>query len=148
MKKILKRFKGGFRAIKTMACELAPTFWSRVYVLFDFVFCKLVLRCTIEEYCLYEFYKYKTAYRKQFILKSHKKTRLYAMNPSHFALHKKVTYRKIARGIKREMLYMPEIPNGAAINEAVEIAKKYETPETVKFMNGILGSFVRQEVGE
>jgi N utilization substance protein B len=47
-----------------------------------------------------------------------------------------------------EMLYMPEIPNGAAINEAVEIAKKYETPETVKFMHGILGSFVRQEVGE
>ena len=47
-----------------------------------------------------------------------------------------------------EMLYMPEIPNGAAINEAVEIAKKYETPETVKFMNGILGSFVRQEIGE
>ena len=47
-----------------------------------------------------------------------------------------------------EMLYMPDIPNGAAINEAVEIAKKYETPETVKFINGILGSFVRQEIGE
>jgi len=47
-----------------------------------------------------------------------------------------------------EMLYMPDIPNGAAINEAVEIAKKYETPEMVKFINGILGSFVRQEIGE
>ena len=47
-----------------------------------------------------------------------------------------------------EILYMPDIPNGAAINEAVEIAKKYETPETVKFINGILGSFVRQEAGE
>ena len=34
----------------------------------------------------------------------------------------------------------------AAINEAVEIAKKYETPETVKFINGILGSFSRQEL--
>lgn len=45
-----------------------------------------------------------------------------------------------------EILYMPDIPNGAAINEAVEIAKKYETPETVRFMNGILGSFVRQEI--
>ena len=32
--------------------------------------------------------------------------------------------------------------------EAVEIAKKYETPETVKFMNGILGSFVRQEISQ
>lgn len=47
-----------------------------------------------------------------------------------------------------EILYMPDIPNGAAINEALEIAKKYETPETVKFMNGILGSFVRQELPE
>ena len=47
-----------------------------------------------------------------------------------------------------EILYMPDIPNGASINEAVEIAKKYETPETVKFINGILGSFVRQELSE
>ena len=47
-----------------------------------------------------------------------------------------------------EILYMDDIPNAAAINEAVEIAKKYETPETVKFINGILGSFVRQETGE
>ena len=54
----------------------------------------------------------------------------------------------IMRVAMYEILYMPDIPNGAAINEAVEIAKKYETPETVKFMNGILGSFVRQEIGE
>ena len=47
-----------------------------------------------------------------------------------------------------EIMYMDDIPNAAAINEAVEIAKKYETPETVKFMNGILGSFVRQEIAE
>ena len=47
-----------------------------------------------------------------------------------------------------EILYMPDIPNGVAINEAVEIAKKYETPETVKFINGILGTFVRQEITE
>lgn len=54
----------------------------------------------------------------------------------------------IMRVAMYEVLYMPDIPNGAAINEAVEIAKKYETPETVKFINGILGSFVRQEFGE
>ena len=54
----------------------------------------------------------------------------------------------IMRVAMYEMLYMPEIPNGAAINEAVEIAKKYETPEIVKFINGILGSFVRQEISE
>ena len=54
----------------------------------------------------------------------------------------------IMRVAMYEILYMPEIPNGAAINEAVEIAKKYETPETVKFINGILGTFVRQEITE
>ena len=54
----------------------------------------------------------------------------------------------IMRTAMYEVLYMPEIPNAAAINEAVEIAKKYETPETVKFINGILGSFVRQEITE
>ena len=54
----------------------------------------------------------------------------------------------IMRVAMYEILYMPDIPNGAAINEAVEIAKKYETPETVKFINGILGTFVRQEISE
>ena len=44
-----------------------------------------------------------------------------------------------------EVLYMPDIPDGAAINEAVELAKRYEPPETVSFINGILGSFSRGE---
>ena len=54
----------------------------------------------------------------------------------------------IMRVAMYEILYMPDIPNGVSINEAVEIAKKYETPETVKFINGILGSFVRREIPE
>ena len=45
-----------------------------------------------------------------------------------------------------ELMYMPDIPHGVSINEAIEIAKKYESPETVKFMNGILGSFLREEI--
>ncbi len=45
-----------------------------------------------------------------------------------------------------EIMYMPDIPNGAAINEAVEIAKGFDEPETVSYVNGILGSFVRQEI--
>lgn len=52
----------------------------------------------------------------------------------------------IMRVAMYEILYMPDIPNGVAINEAVEIAKKYESPEVVRFMNGILGSFLREEV--
>ena len=44
-----------------------------------------------------------------------------------------------------EVLYMPDVPDNAAINEAVELAKKYEPPETVSFINGVLGSFYRGE---
>ena len=54
----------------------------------------------------------------------------------------------IMRVAMYEAMYRQDIPTGVAINEAVEIAKKYETEETVRFINGILGSFVRQEIKE
>ena len=52
----------------------------------------------------------------------------------------------IMRTAMFEVMYIPEIPNAAAINEAVELSKKYEEPETVSFINGVLGSFVRGEI--
>jgi len=45
-----------------------------------------------------------------------------------------------------EVLYMPDVPDRAAINEAIELAKRYEPPETVAFINGVLGSFSRSEL--
>lgn len=56
--------------------------------------------------------------------------------------------RAILRTAMYEVLYMPDIPNAAAINDAVEIAKNYEPPEVVSFLNGILGSFVRAEFAD
>lgn len=54
---------------------------------------------------------------------------------------------RVATAIMRvamyEILYVPDVPNGVAINEAVEIAKKYEDDKVVSFINGILGKFVR-----
>jgi len=47
-----------------------------------------------------------------------------------------------------EVLYMPDVPNRASINEAIELAKSYEPPETVSFINGILGSFSRSETDD
>lgn len=44
-----------------------------------------------------------------------------------------------------EILYMEDIPNAAAINEAVELDKKYDDPDTVSFVNGVLGGFMRGE---
>jgi len=42
-----------------------------------------------------------------------------------------------------EILYMDDIPDSAAINEAVELAKGYDEPDTVAFVNGVLGGFMR-----
>ena len=52
----------------------------------------------------------------------------------------------VLRCAMSEILWLPEVPNAAAINEAVELAKKYEDADTVSFINGILGGFVRGEV--
>ena len=51
----------------------------------------------------------------------------------------------IMRTAMYEILYMPDIPNAAAINAAVELTKQYEPQEVAAFVNGILGSFVRAE---
>lgn len=47
-----------------------------------------------------------------------------------------------------EILYMDDIPNAAAINEAVELDKGYDEPDVVSFVNGVLGGFMRGEFGE
>ena len=44
-----------------------------------------------------------------------------------------------------EILYMDDIPNAAAINEAVELAKGYDEADTVAFVNGVLGGYMRGE---
>lgn len=55
---------------------------------------------------------------------------------------------RIARAILRvavfEILYYDDVPNSVAINEAVELTKRYDTKETAAFVNGILGSIVRE----
>lgn len=43
-----------------------------------------------------------------------------------------------------EILYCDEIPSGVSINEAVELAKKYGSPEEASYINGVLGSVVRK----
>lgn len=46
-----------------------------------------------------------------------------------------------------EIIYMDDIPDSAAINEAVELDKGYDEPDTVAFVNGVLGGFMRGEKG-
>jgi len=46
--------------------------------------------------------------------------------------------RNILRLAAFEILYEPEVPKSVAINEAIEIVKKFSTDESGKFVNGIL----------
>ncbi len=49
-----------------------------------------------------------------------------------------VVDRNILRLAIYEMLFCPEIPPVVSINEAIEIAKKFSTAESGKFVNGLL----------
>ncbi len=44
-----------------------------------------------------------------------------------------------------EVLYDDAIPSGVAVNEAVELAKKYSSEEAASFINGILGTVTRRD---
>ena len=46
--------------------------------------------------------------------------------------------RAILRCALWEVLFNSEVPNGVAINEAVEIAKEYSTDDSGSFINGLL----------
>ena len=53
--------------------------------------------------------------------------------------------RNILRIATYELLYCPDIPYKVAINEAIDIAKKYGTSESGKFVNGILDRVAKEE---
>ncbi|HDH34605.1 MAG TPA: transcription antitermination factor NusB [Nitrospirae bacterium] len=46
--------------------------------------------------------------------------------------------RNILRAATYELSFRKDIPNSVAINEAIEIAKKFSTEESASFINGIL----------
>ncbi len=46
-----------------------------------------------------------------------------------------------------ELKYTPEVPAKVVINEALELGKKYSTKESSSFLNGILDSVMKQELG-
>ncbi len=55
------------------------------------------------------------------------------------------TDRNILRFSTYEILYCDDIPVKVSINEALDIAKKYSTTESVSFINGILDKIAHQE---
>jgi len=56
------------------------------------------------------------------------------------------TDRNIIRLAVFEILYCDDIPFSVSINEAVEIAKKYCSANSYKFINGLLGSISQDRI--
>ena len=52
--------------------------------------------------------------------------------------------RNILRIAIYEILYIESVPPVVAVDEAVEMAKKYSTAESGKFVNGVLAGFLRE----
>ena len=50
----------------------------------------------------------------------------------------------ILRCAAYEILYLDDIDSATSINEAVEIAKSYSTPDSPKFINGILDNIQKK----
>ena len=46
--------------------------------------------------------------------------------------------RNILRLATYELLFVPEVPGPVVINEAIEIAKSFGTPDSGRFVNGVL----------
>jgi len=53
--------------------------------------------------------------------------------------------RNVLRIALFEIMEMPDIPDSVTIDEAVEVAKRYGAEESSKFVNGILGAYLRGE---
>jgi N utilization substance protein B len=52
--------------------------------------------------------------------------------------------RNLLRAAVAELLGFPETPRAVIINEALEIARKFSSPESVQFINGVLDSVGRE----
>lgn len=69
---------------------------------------------------------------------------LIAANSDHWKLER---LNKVDLAVLRlailEIMHMDDIPDSVAINEAVEIAKKYGTEGSGKYVNGILGKIAK-----
>ena len=66
-----------------------------------------------------------------------------------FPTHRQaVVDRNILRLAAAEILFaVSDAPPGAVVNEAVELAKKYSTKDSGRFVNGVLGALVRDHTG-
>ncbi len=73
--------------------------------------------------------------------------KLIEKHAQHWRMDRMATVdRNVLREAVAEFLGYPETPRAVVINEALEIARKFSTPESVQFINGVLDS-VGKDVG-
>jgi N utilization substance protein B len=59
-----------------------------------------------------------------------------------------VVDRTVLRMAIYELLHRPDVPTGAVISEAVELAKRYSTDDSGRFVNGMLSSIAEEVRGD
>ncbi len=66
-------------------------------------------------------------------------------NAEHWRMERMAAVdRNLLRTGVAEFLGFPDTPRPVVINEALEIARRYSTPESVQFVNGVLDSVARE----
>ena len=66
-------------------------------------------------------------------------------NAEHWRMERMAAVdRNVLRTGVAEFLGFPETPKPVVINEALEIARRFSTPEAVTFINGVLDSVARE----
>ena len=63
----------------------------------------------------------------------------------HWRMERMATVdRNVLRSAVAELMGFPSTPRAVVINEALEIARKFSSPESVQFINGVLDSVGRE----
>ena len=66
-------------------------------------------------------------------------------NAEHWRMERMaVVDRNVLRAGVAEFLGFPDTPRPVVINEALEIGRRFSTPESVQFINGVLDSVARE----
>ena len=66
-------------------------------------------------------------------------------NAEHWRMERMAAVdRNLLRAGVAEFLGFPQTPRPVVINESLEIARRYSTPESVQFINGVLDSVARE----
>lgn len=117
MKRFVARLIDVFRACSNFDADGA----NRLWLFFDFIYCRLRYHITRAEYFRYQFYSFKENYRKNFFLIHHRK-KLFLLNTKGFTSSKYLFSRRIPDCYSRDLILAPSCGEAAF----VEFAKKHE----------------------